>query len=33
MDDFMIAITKNQKTVSRELLKEYEDWMAEFGTN
>lgn len=33
MEDFMTAINKNQRTVSRELLKEYEDWMAEFGAN
>ena len=33
MDDFMTAIAKNQRTVSRELLKEYEDWMAEFGAS
>ena len=33
MEDFMTAIAKNQKTVSKELLKEYEDWMAEFGAS
>ena len=33
MDDFLTAIAKNQRTVSSELLKEYDDWMAEFGAN
>ena len=33
MEDFLTAIQKNQKTVSKELLQEYTDWMAEFGSN
>ena len=32
-EDFMTAIQKNQRTVSKELLQEYSDWMAEFGSN
>lgn len=32
-EDFLTAIQKNQRTVSQELLKEYSDWMAEFGSN
>ena len=33
MDDFITAIQKNQRTVSKELLQEYSDWMAEFGAS
>jgi katanin p60 ATPase-containing subunit A1 len=33
MEDFMTAIGKNQRTVSDDLLKEYSDWMAEFGAS
>ena len=32
MQDFEIAIQKNQKTVSQAHLKEFADWMAEFGS-